>query len=53
MKNPNKVHACTLDYVPTVYEFSLIADSGEIFSSFGIGDYSQSVNVLAEPIHIF
>ena len=53
MKNPNKVHACTLDYVPTVYEFSLVADSGEIFSSFGIGDYSQSVNVLAEPTHVF
>ena len=29
MKNPDKLIVCTLDFVPTVYDLTLIAESGE------------------------
>ena len=41
LKNPDKVFGCTLEYIPTSYELTLLASSGDAYSFEAIGRFAD------------
>ena len=43
MKFPGDQLMCTIEYIPTIYELTLINDSGEVFQFRGIGKFNDPI----------